>query len=105
MFLLRRPSRETIEQFLRDSGDLPLSYSPPGLSRTNQRGYDIDEVSVPIGRGRADFEQACSALSAWKHVEVGWVEMFPPSAPLIPGTQVALLIRHLGFWSLNGCRV
>lgn len=23
----------------------------------------------------------------------------------MPGTIVAVLIRHLGFWSLNGCRV
>jgi uncharacterized protein (UPF0548 family) len=23
----------------------------------------------------------------------------------MPGTVVAVLIRHLGFWSLNGCRV
>ncbi len=31
--------------------------------------------------------------------------MFPRTASLEPGTVVAVLIRHLGFWSLNGCRV
>ena len=26
-------------------------------------------------------------------------------AAVVPGTVVAVLVRHLGFWSLNGCRV
>lgn len=42
---------------------------------------------------------------AWKQFDIGWVETFPRHAPTAPGTVVAVLIRHLGFWSLNGCRV
>ena len=42
---------------------------------------------------------------AWKQFDVGWVETFPRHAPVAVGTVVAVLIRHLGIWSLNGCRV
>ena len=31
--------------------------------------------------------------------------MFPSRPSLEPGTNIAVLIRHLGFWSLNGGRV
>jgi len=62
-------------------------------------------VIVAIGHGKADFERARAALIAWKQFDLGWVETFPRHAPLAAGTVVATLIRHLGFWSLNGCRV
>lgn len=65
----------------------------------------IDDVATVIGRGRADFEKACAALIAWRQFDLGWVELHPHRAPITAGTVVAVLIRHLGFWSLNGCRV
>ena len=69
MFLVRRPTRNVIDRFLRESQGLPLSYGPPGIVRTRTAGQDLDELAVAVG------------------------------------TVVAVLIRHLGFWSLNGCRV
>ena len=36
---------------------------------------------------------------------VGWVELCWPSAPIVPGTTVAVLARTLGVWTLNACRV
>jgi hypothetical protein len=62
-------------------------------------------VTVTIGRGQADFERARAALLDWKQFDIGWVEMFPRHASVAAGTIVAVLIRHLRFWSLNGCRV
>lgn len=105
MFLARRPTRKVIDRFLCESQDLPLSYGPIGILRTRTAGRDVDEVTVAIGRGQADFERARAALVAWKQFDIGWVETFPPQAPIAVGTVVAVLIRHLGFWSLNGCRV
>ena len=105
MFLARRPTRNVIDRFLRQSQDLPLSYGPIGIVRTRTADRDADEVTVTIGRGQADFERARAALLAWKQFDIGWVETFPRQAPLAVGTVVAVLIRHLGFWSLNGCRV
>jgi uncharacterized protein (UPF0548 family) len=105
MFLVRRPTREAIDRFLRASQDLPLSYGPIGIVRGETVGHNLDEATVAIGRGKADFERARTALIAWKQFDIGWVELFPRHAPLAAGTVVAVLIRHLGFWSLNGCRV
>ena len=105
MFLIRRPSAHAIERFLRESRELPLSYSPVGIVDRESPGYTLDELIVPIGRGPADFTRARGALLAWKHFDLGWVELFPAHAPVEPGTDVAVLIRHFGLWSLNGCRV
>ena len=105
MFLARRPSQKTIDRFLRGSQHLPLSYGPTGIVRPEMVRKDLDEAIVAVGRGTADFGRARSALMAWKQFDLGWVEAFPRNAPVVVGTVVAVLIRHLGFWSLNGCRV
>jgi uncharacterized protein (UPF0548 family) len=68
-------------------------------------GADVDELRRAIGRGLADYERARQALLAWRHFALGWVELFPAHASVEPGQVVAVLVHHLGFWSLNGCRV
>lgn len=105
MFLARRPTQNVIDRFLRESQDLPLSYGPIGIVRTRPAGQHLDELTIAVGHGQADFERARAALVAWKQFDIGWVETFPRFAPVAVGTNVAVLIRHLGFWSLNGCRV
>ena len=105
MFLARRPSSAAIECFLEASRDLPLSYEPIGIVRDTPVEGRIDEEVVVIGRGNDDFDRALAALQGWKQFDIGWVETFPKNAPMKAGTIVAVLIRHLGFWSLNGCRV
>jgi len=105
MFFAQRPSREAIDRFVRDSQELPISYGPIGIVNGETPCRDLDEATVTIGRGRTDFERAKSALAAWKQFDIGWVEVAPRHAPVEVGTVVAVLIRHLGFWSLNGCRV
>jgi uncharacterized protein (UPF0548 family) len=104
MFSLTRPTAATIEQFIGSSQELPLSYGPVGIvERTPRRR--VDEEVVAIGRGMADFERARSALSTWQQFDIGWVTLFPRNAPTAVGTVVAVVIRHFGFWSMNGCRV
>ncbi len=105
MFLVRHPSQAQIDRFLCESEGLPLSYGPPGIVTAGTVRDDLDEATVVIGKGKAAFERARAALIAWKHFDIGWVDTFPPAAPIVSGTVVAVLIRHLGFWSLNGCRV
>ena len=102
--LPRRPSRDTIERFLADSQDLPMSYGPVGLVQSGEC-RSLDEASVVIGHGRADFERARAALMEWQQFDLGWVELWPRQSPTTVGAVVAVLIKHLGFWSLNGCRV
>jgi len=104
MFFIRRPSSDTIERFLADSDDLPMSYGPVGLVQSGEC-RSLDEASVVIGHGRADFERAKVALMEWQQFDLGWVELWPRHSPTTVGAVVAVLIKHLGFWSLNGCKV
>ena len=105
MFLMRRPSAAAIDRFLDRSRGSPLSYAPIGIVKEPPIRRRFDEQVVAIGHGAADFARARNALVAWKHFNIGWVEVFPKQQSIEIGTAVAVLIRHLGFWSLNGARV
>ena len=105
MFLARRPSQRVLAEFLDQSGHLPLSYDPIGIARQSPPGFNADLTSTVIGHGRQTFERARIALAEWRHYEMGWVELFPRGASIDVGSVVAVLVQHLGFWSLNGCRV
>jgi len=105
MFLPRRPSPQEIKRFLERSQSLPLSYEPAGIAREAPHGFKIDEVSSVIGHGAETFARAKQALTNWKQFELGWVELHPRGAPIEIGSVVAVLVRHLGFWSLNGSRI
>jgi uncharacterized protein (UPF0548 family) len=45
------------------------------------------------------------AIRAWRMFSMPWVHLYWPSAPIRAGTDVAVLIRHFGFYSLNACRI
>jgi uncharacterized protein (UPF0548 family) len=105
MFLPTRPSLGHIDRFLAQSRDLSLSYEPIGLATQGALSFDLDEDVTALGSGEAVFERATRALVDWTHFRVGWVEVFPRRAAIVPGSIVAVLIHHMGFWSLNGCRV
>jgi uncharacterized protein (UPF0548 family) len=105
MFLARRPTPTDIERFLDASRLKSLSYAPIGIASAGSPSYDVDESAVVVGSGTAGFERAKTALAAWKHFDLGWVEVYPRGVSLDIGTNVAVLVRHAGCWSLNGCRV
>ena len=105
MFLASRPSESFVERFLDASRNLPLTYDPVGLAQVGAAGYDVDETVAVIGRGQADLDRARAALATWTHFDLGWVQVLPRNAAIDVGGNVAVLIRHLGFWSLNGARV
>jgi uncharacterized protein (UPF0548 family) len=94
-----------ITRFLDASRELPLSYAPTGIVRHKPDAGRFDEQVVRVGHGPADFERSRAALMAFKQFDIGWVELYPRHARAEPGTVVTVLIRHLGFWSLNGARV
>jgi uncharacterized protein (UPF0548 family) len=105
MFSFRRPTRNVIARFLEAVSEAPLSYSPLGISREPVGGYNHDLLREPVGRGEAAFAVARLTLDNWGAFPKGWVEVFPKDSPVVPQSTVAVLARHLGFWSLNGCRV
>jgi len=105
MFLTHRPTSSEIENFLDQSRELPLSYHPVGIAKEGSAGFRFDTASSVIGRGEAAFARAQRALQEWRQFELGWVELFPRAAPTETGTVVAVVVHHLGVWSLNGCRI
>jgi uncharacterized protein (UPF0548 family) len=105
VFFLRRPTSSDIDRFHQISRNLPLSYGQVGILKQPPGERRFDEQVVKVGHGDSDFERACQALRTWKHFELGWIAAIPRPASIDVGTVVAVQIRHLGFWSLNGCRV
>ena len=105
MFLARRPSQSVVADFRAAQGEANLTYSPVGLSESSRPGFNHDRLREVVGHGDAAFQAAVAALEQWSQFAFGWVELFPPKAPLKVGTNVAVLASHLGFWSLNACRV
>src|SRR6266542_162287 len=105
MFLRHRPSLQEVQAFIAASRQLPLSYEPVGLAERNPVGFCVDAQEAIVGYGEKAFERAKVALTEWRHFELGWIEVFPALAGVAPGTVVAVLVRHLGFWSMTGCRI
>ena len=82
-----------------------MTYSPEVVSLPNPRGFTVDTGRARVGVGAADFAAASRALGSWQMFPRGWTEVFPAAAPVQEGTKVAVLAKHLGFWSLNACRI
>jgi uncharacterized protein (UPF0548 family) len=108
LFLLGEPSEARISGFLLSQRGAPLSYAEAGASRTGASelaGYAVDHNRARLGEGEETFDRAAGALRAWRMFDVGWIEIFPPDAPIEAGMTVAVLARYYGLWSLNACRI
>jgi uncharacterized protein (UPF0548 family) len=108
LFLLGEPSEARISGFLLSQRDAPLSYAEVGASKTGASelaGYAVDHNRAGLGEGEETFERAAGALRAWRMFDVGWIEIFPPDAPIEAGTTVAVLARCYGLLWLNACRI
>jgi uncharacterized protein (UPF0548 family) len=107
MFLLSHPNNAEIDAFLKAREDDSYSYTDLGATRAPSApaGYAVDHNRIMLGHGDADFERAKQAVREWKMFEVPGLELFYPDTPVEAGRNVALLARHLGFYSLNSCRI
>ena len=106
MFSLQQPSSTQIESFIESQKDRAFSYPAVGATKgTPPAGYRVDHNRVRLGEGAAIFGEACDNLRAWKHFDLGWVQLRPAHAPVAVGSTVALVVRHFRFWSLNACRI
>ena len=99
MFLVTRPAEGAVRRWLARQEALPLPPAPSGARAA------VDHGRTPLGAGGATFQRACAALRRWEMFRIGWVEVFPRAAPIRVGTTVGVLVHHLGFWSLNPCRI
>ncbi len=106
MILLRKPSDTRIRRFLDGQRSLPFSYSEVGASRDGAPpGYPVNQYRGRLGTGPETYARAVQAVKHWKMYETGWTTLLWPDATISEGTVIGVLGRHLGFRSLNACRI
>jgi uncharacterized protein (UPF0548 family) len=106
MFLFSRPTDQEIDAFLRGCRADSFSYPEVGASGGEPpAGYHVDHNRVLLGHGQQTWERAKQAIRTWKMFDVDGLELCYPSTPIEVGRNVAPLARHLGFYSLNSCRI
>ena len=106
MFCLTRPSEHLIRAFVSAQKDEPFSYPEVGCSRQKApHGYTVDPNRIRLGQGADAFERAKNALRQWKMFDMPWINLCWQDTPIEVGSTVAVLVSHLGFWSLNACRI
>lgn len=106
MFLVHRPNDEQVRQLLAAQRDQPFSYPYAGVTgHAAPRGYKTDYNRIKLGNGPAVFQRAVEAIKRWEMFNIGWLQLCWPDAPIEAGSGVAVLAHHLGFWSLNACRI
>jgi uncharacterized protein (UPF0548 family) len=102
----QKPSDEALRRFLAKQAVLAFSYPAVGATAaTPPLDYVVDRTRIELGAGEPVFTAARAALERWVHFRLGWVESWPPHAALEPGTNVAVMARLAGVWSVNACRV
>ena len=106
MISRQKPSDAQVDAFLSRARSHGFSYPEVGATCAEiPAGYTIDHNRVVLGRGSATFHAASIALQRWQMFDLLWVKAFPDSDRIEKGTTVAVLISHLGFWSLNASRI
>jgi len=106
VFFIQKPSKQAIENFLADQRKESFSYQQLGATRERMpAGYTVDHNRIRLGAGGQSFDTACRCLRRWEMFKLGWVQVYPPAAPIKIDTTVGILIRHLGFYSLNAARI
>jgi uncharacterized protein (UPF0548 family) len=106
VLLLREPSDARVRRFLDGQRSLPFSYPEVGASRDGApTGYGVNRHRGRLGAGPTTFARAVGAMGRWKMYETGWTRLCWPDAPVAEGTVVGVIGRHLGFRSLNACRI
>lgn len=106
MFLLTRPTPAEIKAFVESLKDDSFSYPEVGASRDSAPPrYSVDHNRILLGSGEEAFERTKQAVREWRMFEVPGLELFYRDTPIAVGRNVAPLARHIGFYSLNSCRI
>ena len=102
----RNPVKKPVREFLAAQKQQKFSYPQVSASRIEPpSGYILDHNRMRLGEGRIVFEPAKNAIKQWKMFDMAWLELFWPDTAIEPGSTVALVVSHLGFWSLNAARI
>lgn len=106
MFVIRRPSPELIERVLDEQQTAALSYPDVGMTESVETpdGYPRNHHVTRLGSGEETFLRAVDAVRSWAMYDLPWTYVHP-APPVETGAQFATIVSHLGFWSINPCRV
>jgi uncharacterized protein (UPF0548 family) len=107
VLLTTKPSEYEIRDFLVRQAQSCFSYEAIGVSSgaLAPTGYVADHSRALLGHGEHVWHQAVRAINTWQMFNMGWVQLCWPDAAIVEGVNVAVLIQHFGFWSLNGARI
>jgi uncharacterized protein (UPF0548 family) len=106
MLVSHKPDAKAVERFLDRQQNQPFSYPEVGSTRgPAPSGYNVDHNRICLGKGLEAFDRAIEGIKTWRMFGTDWTEIFPRDAPIEDGSTVAILVRHLGFWSLNASRI
>ncbi|RCS52722.1 DUF1990 domain-containing protein [Bremerella cremea] len=106
MFRFSSPDSETVERFLADQRNRPLTYGHQGKTATTPpSGFNLDHTRVCLGQGIEIFDKAKMGLQGWQQFELGWVSARPVSTPIGEGEQICIVGQAVGLYWLNACRI
>jgi uncharacterized protein (UPF0548 family) len=106
MFFHSEPTEQRIRSILTQQEALDFSYAEVGASRSElPRNYTSDHNRICLGHGAATFARAVEAMQRWQMLEVPALRLCWPSTRIQSGNAIALVVKHLGIWSLNCCRI
>lgn len=106
MLFFLKPSETLIQSRLAERSVMAFSYAYVGATRsTPPAGWRINHMRLQVGTGRAKFDALVEALFSWKLLATDGLQVFPSTEKLEQNTDVAILSRHFGIWSVDFCRV
>lgn len=106
MFCISKLGRGVIDTFISAQQKQNFSYAEVGCTREKAPNrYIADHNRITLGQGVDTFERAKRAVQQWKMFDMPWIDLCWPNTPIEPGAAVAVVISHLGFWSMNACRI
>ncbi|KXK02234.1 MAG: hypothetical protein UZ17_ACD001001605 [Acidobacteria bacterium OLB17] len=106
MFRILRPDDGDVSEFLAKAAGGKLSYSATGATSGEiPSGYNVDHNRALLGHGTPAFERAKEAIRTWTMFDLGWVTLVPNDTPIEVGRNVAIVVSHLGFYSMSSARI
>ena len=105
---IHKPTGESLQTFLEQQSSADFSYDGVGgtfPSATLPPGYIVDRTRLQLGLGQEIFHAATAALKPWEQFHLGWVEAWPPTAPLSPGQVIIIQGYAIGLWWSNASRI
>lgn len=107
MFLLKEPTPETAKRYMEERVSAEVAYNPLLHTSFPERvkGYVNDDNVAVIGQGEECFEKAREAVRSWRVFPDSWAKVYVSEVAQKVGTVVGVVLKHLGFYSINPSRV